>query len=102
MLIYVRKDLTFNSRCDLDHADLEATWLELLLPKSKPILCGVIYRPPKQSNFYNILESVCSSSSYFSECETVLLGDFNTDVCKSTPCTLLSNFRDFIDMFNFT
>ena len=82
VLIYIRKDLAYNSRSDLNHSDLEATWLEVLLPKSKPILCGVIYRPPNQSNFYNILDSVCSSSSHFSEYETILLGDFNTDVSK--------------------
>jgi hypothetical protein len=57
VLIYIRSDFVFNSRHDLEHNNLEATWLELLLPKSKTILCGVIYRPPKQSDFYSILDS---------------------------------------------
>ena len=103
VLIYVRKDFAFNSRCDLQHEELEATWLEVLLPKSKPILCGVIYRPPHQTNFYSILDSVCSSTSHFSEYETILLGDFNTDVSKtSKSCSLYSSFSSFIDMFNYT
>lgn len=100
VFIYIRSDLAFNNRNDLDHEDLEATWLELLLPKFKPILCGVIYRPPKQTNFYSILDTVCASSSHFSEHETILLGDFNTDVSKpSKSCSLYSAFSNFIDMF---
>jgi len=63
--IYFRKDRSFNSRQDLVHEDLEATWIELLLPKSKPILCGCLYRPPTQQSFYTILDSLCSSSSHF-------------------------------------
>ena len=103
VLIYIRKDFAFNCRGDLDHEELEATWLEVLLPKTKPILCGVIYRPPHQTKFYSILDSVCSSTSHFSEYETVLLGDFNTDVSKtSKSCSLYSALTSFIEMFNYT
>ena len=103
MLIYIRSDLVFNCLHDLDHKDLEATWLKLLLPKSKSILCGVIYRPPKQSDLYSVLDSVCSSSSHFNEYETILLGDFNTDVStNSRTNTLVSAFNSFIEMFNFS
>ena len=101
--LYIRDDLAFNPRPDLLHNELEATWCELLLPKSKPILCGVIYRPPKQSQFYQLLESVCSSSIHFSSMETVILGDFNTDVSKSNKrCTLLSSLKNFMNMFHFS
>ena len=102
VLIYIRSDLSFNKRSDLDHVDIEATWLELLLPKSRPILCGVIYRPPNQSKFYDLLDRVCSSSVNFCEYETILLGDFNTNVSCSSVCPLLTAFRNFIDMFSFT
>ena len=35
--IYVRNDLAFAARDVLLHDELEATWVELLLPKTKPI-----------------------------------------------------------------
>ena len=100
--IYVRKDLSFNIRNDLDHTELEAKWIELFLPKSKPILVGVIYRPPSQQNFYTILDVVCSSSSDFLQYETFLLGDFNTDVSCPRTIPLVQCFNSFINMFNFT
>lgn len=39
--IYVRSDLAFNPLDDLLHEELEATWIELFLPKTQPIVCGV-------------------------------------------------------------
>ena len=59
--MYVRSNIAFNACDDLNHEELEATWIDILLPKTKRILCGVLYRPPNQSNFYQVLESVCSN-----------------------------------------
>ena len=53
--------------CDINHDSLEATWIEIFLPKTKPILCASLYRPPKQSDFYNILDGVCSSCKHFTK-----------------------------------
>lgn len=87
---------------DLCHEDLEAVWCELLLRKSRPILCGALYRPPSQSNFYSVLETVCSSTTDFSSLETVILGDLNTNVCKSNrKCFLFESLRNFMNMFHF-
>ena len=63
--MYIRNDIAFNTRSDLDHEELEATFVDILLPKTKPLLCGVFYRPPKQQNFYEVLESVLLSCSTF-------------------------------------
>lgn len=57
--IYVRDDLSFNPRDELLHDELEATWIEILLPKTKPILCGGVYRPPQQCKFYKLIEELC-------------------------------------------
>ncbi len=43
---YIRNDIAFTSRDDLAHDSLETTWFELLLPKTKPIVVGSVYRPP--------------------------------------------------------
>ena len=48
--MYVRSDISFNAGDDMNHEELEAAWIciDLLLPKTKPILCGVLYLPPNQ------------------------------------------------------
>ena len=48
---YIRNDIAFKERFDLDNASLECLWFEILLPKTKPIVLGACYRPPKQTNF---------------------------------------------------
>ena len=35
--LYIRSDISFNTREDLQHQDLESLWMELLLPNAKPI-----------------------------------------------------------------
>ena len=92
--IYIRRDLSFNPRDDLSHDELEAKWIELLLPKTKSILCGVVYRPPQQCNFYNLFEDLCIAHSDFIEKESIILGDFNNDVTKSRRCNLVKSLFD--------
>ena len=46
----IRTDISYNLRADLQVEGLQASWVELLHPKSKPIIIGVFYRPPRQSN----------------------------------------------------
>lgn len=80
--IYVRADIGFNHRTDLHSDQIEAVWLDILLPMSKPILIGVCYRPPDQSQFYELLEELCSKRMDLLDTEVILMGDFNTDLLK--------------------
>ena len=89
--IYIMSDLAFNQLDELSHEELEATWIEILLPKTKPIVCGVIHRPPHQNNFYELFKSVCLTSSYFIDRECYVLGDFNTNVSSKQGCNLLKS-----------
>ena len=41
--VYIRADLAYNHRTDLQHDDIEFVWVKILLPKSKPILVGICY-----------------------------------------------------------
>ena len=54
--LYIRSDIAFNTREELQHQDLDSLWIELLLPKTKPILLAATYGQPKQNDFYTILE----------------------------------------------
>ena len=48
--------------------------------KNKPILVGEAYRPPSQSDFYDIFEQTCHQIDDSNKHEIIILGDFNTDM----------------------
>ena len=54
--VFVRCDIAFNTRPDLGNDYIESAWIEILLPKSKPILVGVCYWPHKQMDFTKSLK----------------------------------------------
>ncbi len=92
--LYINSDIPFNPRSDLDCDGLEAKWIDLYLPKTKPITIGVVYRPPKQNNFIDLFESVLSN--FTQDNEHVVLGDFN--ICFSHGGTKL--FRDYTNILH--
>ena len=54
--LFIRSDIAFNPRPDLSADNLEALWIEVLLPKTRGILVGVFYRPPSDREFLSKLE----------------------------------------------
>ena len=99
--IYVREDLAFNPRNDLNDSELESVWIELCLPKTKPILIGCAYRPPKKTNFFDILENNISNCHRFSDIECYLFGDFNINLLRNSKYFLpqvISNFCRLFDL----
>lgn len=88
---YIRSDLMFKERNDFANTAVEAVWLDILLPKSKPILVGICYRPPDQRDFYESLDEILNVSNYVLGQELIILGDLNTDMLKKD----LSVFKHF-------
>ena len=76
--IYIRSDFIFKLRDDIC-TTLETVWAELYLPKTKPILIGVCYRPPKHVHFFNTLEQCCLGCNCFTNKKIIMMGDFNID-----------------------
>ena len=62
-------------------------WLDILLPKCKPIIVGTCYRPPDQYKFYELLEETCSNCKDFGKSEVIVTGDFYTDMLKKGHAT---------------
>ena len=54
-------------------------FFELLLPNTKPMVVGTIYRPPNQTNFMEILNENLSKVDT-NGAETYILGDFNINL----------------------
>ncbi len=102
MCLFIRSDLAFNPRPDLTQDGLESVWVNILLPKTKPILVGVCYRPPTHNNFYEHLEDSIVNSDRFMDQECVIMGDFNTNVHQTVDKGLMKHFRNFCRMFDLT
>ena len=60
----------------------------MLLPKTKPILIGISYRPPDQSKLLDKLSTATSETDNFDDQEVYILGDLNINLInnqKHTP-----------------
>ena len=93
---YVRNNFAFLPRTDLQSDHIEATWLEIILPKTKPIIIGTVYRPPDQTNFLYHFESVLGNIR--SDAEMIMLGDFNINF-KDKNNGLLKKYSEVLNMF---
>ena len=69
---YIRSDLSYNQRAELQNDGLEDLWMELLLPNSKPIFIGTCYRAPDNNKIIDCLESTMSKLRI--DCNTIILG----------------------------
>ena len=59
--------------------EIENIFFELLLPNTKPVVVGIIYRPPSQSEFLEIINTHFSKLDT-SNNEIYILGDFNINL----------------------
>ena len=79
---YIRNDISFNVRGDFSN-EIENIFLDIFLPKTRPILIGILYRPPDQSGFLDKLSSAISKTSCFNNQEVYILGDLNINLINS-------------------
>ncbi len=87
------------SRRDLEMDGLEAVWLEVLLPKTKPILIGACYRPHKSRSFLQDFEDTIMKFGL--EQEVMILGDIN--ICWLKDITGLGrSYKHLLNMCNFS
>ena len=96
--VYIRSDLAYNQRVELQNTDLEDLWIELLLPKTKPILIGTCYRAQDNNKLFTCLESTLSKIQ--PDAEAHILGDFN--ICLLKNSNLAKNYKNLLKSFNFT
>ena len=80
--------------------ETENIFVEFLLPKTKPQIVGIIYRPPNQSNFLEII------TTNFDKLDTDMkesnyLGDFNISMCQNNK-DIVCDDTPFFSKFLFT
>ena len=83
---YIRNDISFSVRGNFS-SEIENIFLDILLPKTKPILIGILYRPPDQSKFFDNLSTSISQTCSFNEQEVYILGDLNINLINSQKHT---------------
>ena len=75
---YIRNDLSYNITSVFPR-EIESVFFEILLPNSKPITIGTIYRQPNQSNFLEILNENMNKIDLISN-EIYILGNFRINL----------------------
>ena len=83
---YIHSDISFNVRCDFS-SEIENIFLDILLPKTKPILIGILSRPSDQPKFLDNLSTSISQTCSFNEQEVYILGDLNINLINSQKHT---------------
>ena len=82
VLVYIRKDINFIRKSELESDNVESIWLQLFLYNKNSILVGLAYRPP---------DAKCQWIKHFEQqiyedkkinTNISLLGDFNFDLLK--------------------
>ena len=96
---YIRNDISFNPRGNFS-SEVENIFLDMLLPKTKPILIGILYRPPDQSKFLDKLSTAISETDNFDAQEVYILGDLNINLInnqKHTP-NGIKRYKEFCSL----
>ena len=86
---YIRNDLSYNI-LSVFPCETENIFLEILLPNSKPIIAGTIYRPTSQNNFLEFPDSNMSKINSVDN-EIYILGDFNINLFLNDAYVLEKN-----------
>ena len=87
---FIKNNICFNE-INFFHKDIENILFDILLPKSKPFTVGVMYCPPGQNNFLDLLKEDFDKLNPEKK-ELQILGDFNIN--------LLINGKSILDKKN--
>ena len=89
VLMYVNNRVGVKERIDFSK-DTENVFVDILLPRTKPILVGILYNP-FQTNFLHNLSTAISNAENFDNQEVYLLGDFNINLWHNDKYLFHSN-----------
>ena len=91
--LYIRNNLAFNVISEMQTEVTESLWINVLLPRSKPIVLGVLYRPPKNNKFIEHLSN--SLENFSKDEEIIILGDMNICLLHNSSFS-----KKYIDLLN--
>ena len=94
VLAYIKECFSHNLREDFD-SENESIFFEIFLPRTRPILIGVVYRPPNDSDFIKRLQETILNFDDFDRREVYIMGDVNIDMDKKVSNNLKNEYIDF-------
>ena len=79
LCVYIKSDIQYTRKKDLESDDVESLWIELQLP-ARSVFIGFIYRNPRdmfvwEDQFCDMLDNIVTLNK-----ECLLLGDLNIDL----------------------
>ena len=78
---YIKNDICFSTRNILSKK-IEVIFEEMLLPTTKPLSVGIVYRPPKDTNFLQLFSEILNSLNIL-ENKIFELGDMNINILQN-------------------
>ena len=76
---YIKKSSAYNSK-EKFCKGTESIFIDIFLPKAKPTLVGILYRPPDKNDFVKKFEETFAGCDILENQECYLLGDFNINL----------------------
>ena len=97
--MYIKDDIQYKRRFDLEYANIDAIWLETKQVHRKPIIISSLYCRSQQDvpEYLNSLSEIMSDVTNENK-EIFLMGNLNCDFLKENPAT--NHMAVFMDMFN--
>ena len=80
IVVYIRSNISFTRRLDLESPELEIMWIEILQPNCNSFLLAGVYRPPDTLRNCDVLIENNLERGYLLDKELYILGDFNIDL----------------------
>ena len=97
---YIKSDIAYDQREDILE-EIENIFLNILLPNTKPILVGIIYKPPDKTDFLEKFTKSLDNTNNFNVNETYILGDLNFDLLKKEETYYIKKYKDLYLMHGF-
>ena len=99
LIVYVRSDVSFSRRKDLEHELFESIWIEIFPKNSKSFLIGHFYRNPVSTISWNDTFDEQVETVFGEDKEIFLLGDFNRDLLNPQ---IKNQWLDYINSLGLT
>ena len=96
----MRNDLSFTKRNYFPH-DIETIFIQIFLPKIKPMTVGIVYQPPSQTSFLEKMNDYFYKLDTINK-ETYILGDFNINLYLNNKYVFaeIQKYQEFCKVFN--
>ena len=93
--MYIRDNISFKRRHDLEVTNLEAVWTEISL-RGKSVLIGGFYRPPNSSaGYFDLIKESFDRAINAGIADTVILGDFNFNMLNASKNKMLDLIQQY-------